>query len=651
MKINFINFSRKYYYLLTAFFVFVVYLFTMAPSVVQIDSGELAAVQSTLGIAHPTGYPLFTIVGYLFSLIPFPFTKIFQMNLLASIFCSASVGVFVYTVKLMLDNLGLFNPKENVKKQKVKKIKKKDKSKKKIVTANDNVIPDNVKYLSAVFGGLILAFSKTFWFQSTSVEVYSLHLLLITLIILFLLKAFISSVSNDKIFQWIIFAFFLALGFTNHMTTLLILPGVTYFYFLRYGLNSSSLKRVGLMILFFIPVLIILYSYLPIRASQSPLLNWGNPIDLERILQHISGKQYQVWLFSSTAAAKKQFVYFVETLPVEFSITLIIAAIGLFAAFIKAKRFFIFLLITFLSTILYSINYDIHDIDSYFLLAYISLAFFTVFGVLKLYELTGKNKNVFILPVILLVTLVIQSYSNFYKVNQHGIYTFEDYTKAVLNSTTEKSIIFSYQWDYFISCSYYYQNVEDYRKDVAVIDKELLRRSWYYNQLSNTFPDLFDGVQNDVNEFLTALVPFERSENFDSQKLETHFRRIMTGLVATNIDEKDFYVAPEIFEREMQRGEFVLPEGYTLMPDLFLFKVVKGNQYYPASDFNYKIRFPKKRNYYINMIETFVGTMLSRRALYERDFGQTERAKYYVQKIIENLPDYKLPPALNQFRN
>ena len=103
------------------------------------------------------------------------------------------------------------------------------------------------------------------------------------------------------------------------------------------------------------------------------------------------------------------------------------------------------------------------------MLAYISIAFFAVFGALKLYELTGKNRNVFILPGLLLVTLIIQFYSNFDKVNQHGIYTFEDYTKAVVGSVTEDAIIFSYQWDYFISSSYYYQNVEDYRKDVAVI--------------------------------------------------------------------------------------------------------------------------------------------------------------------------------------
>ena len=59
----------------------IVYGFTLAPSVVHIDSGELAAVQSTLGIAHPTGYPLFTILGYLFLRIPLFPSKIAEFSI------------------------------------------------------------------------------------------------------------------------------------------------------------------------------------------------------------------------------------------------------------------------------------------------------------------------------------------------------------------------------------------------------------------------------------------------------------------------------------------------------------------------------------------------------------------------------------------
>ena len=92
------KYLQKYYYILTGFISFVLYLLTIAPSVIQIDTGELAAVQCTLGIAHPTGYPLFTILGYVFSLLPLPVTKIFQMNLLAALYCSAAVSsVYFYS--------------------------------------------------------------------------------------------------------------------------------------------------------------------------------------------------------------------------------------------------------------------------------------------------------------------------------------------------------------------------------------------------------------------------------------------------------------------------------------------------------------------------------------------------------------------------
>lgn len=642
------RFPEKYFYAITAVFVFIVYLFTIAPSVVQIDSGELAAVQSTLGIAHPTGYPLFSIIGYFFSLVPLPFTKIFQLNLLAAIYCSAAVGVFTYTVKLCLDNLTSFssNQKNKTDLSPSGKKRKKQKSEKETVQKE---LPERIKIIAAVFGGLVLAFSKTFWFQSTSVEVYSLHLLLVTLIILFLIKAYIGSNSEDVIKPWLIFAVVLALGFTNHMTTLLILPGTAYLYFSRYRINQTAIKRLTIMVLIFLPVLILVYSYMPIRASQNPLINWGNPIDMERILRHISGKQYQVWLFSSMEAAKKQFVYFLESVPTEFYLTLATAIVGLFYSYIKAKKLFIFLIITFLSTMLYSINYDIHDIDSYFLLAFVMIAFFSALGAIKLFSMKGASQKVAM--AILGVLLAIQFYFNYDKVNQSGIYTFEDYTKELMNSVSENAVIFSYQWDFFISASYYYQFVEDYRTDVRIVDKELLRRSWYYNQLNNYDPILLDGVKNEVDQFLIALQPFERGENFDAQKLESLYRTIMTKLISTNIERRDFYIAPELVEQEMKRGEFSLPPGYSLVPDLFLFKVVNGNEYVPAADPDFKIRFPENRNHYLDSIERFVGTILSNRAAYEMRFGKTDRAKVYVQKIINDFKGFRIPPQLQQLIN
>lgn len=643
------NIIKKYFYFLTGFISFLVYLTTIAPSVIQIDTGELATVQATLGIAHPTGYPLFTILGYLFSLIPLPFSKIFQLNLLAALYTAASVSVFTLTSKLILDNIQSFNLRKAIK-QKVKQ--KKQQEKEKSESTSEFNIPETTKILASVFGGLFLAFSKTFWFQSNSVEVYSLHLLLISLIIYFLIRTFLFAKNESKIDKhWIWFSIALALGFTNHMTTLLIIPGIAFLYFYQNKFNVRSFKQILLMLLVFFPVLILIYSYFPIRASQNPIMNWGNPIDLERILRHISGKQYQVWLFSSSDSAAKQLEYFFSNLGSEFSIVFIIILLGVIYSFSKARKFFLFNLIVFFSTVLYSINYDIVDIDSYFLLAYISLAFFAVFGVTQIILFAIEKKINFAVPIIVLTLLIsIEFYSNYQDVNQNDNFVYQDYTKTLLNNLPKNSIVFSYQWDYFVSASYYFQNVEHFRKDVTVIDKELLRRSWYYHQLETNHPSLLNGVKPDVDKFIEALIPFERDENFNSNLLEGLFRRIMAGLISTNIDKHDYFIAPELVDGEMRRGEFQLPKGYSLVPHLFLFKVVNTNDYVEAPLPDYKIRFGDMDDKYITALRGFLSSMLIRRAIYELQFDKTERAKIYVKKLAADFPNVALPPALSNLK-
>jgi hypothetical protein len=655
-----LNLLKKYFAVLTGLFSFIIYLATLAPSVIQIDSGELSAVQATLGIAHPTGYPLFTLTGYLFSLIPLGLNKAFQLNLLAAVWCSLGTAVFTYTAKVMLDNIKKFSSpmirQEQIKVHTKRKGKVKISDRDKISASNEpaektDKSKETRNYLTAVSAGLILAFSRTYWFQSTSVEVYSLQVFLFCLLIFFLIKAFLyEGDASDLKFKnpWLWFAFFLALGFSNHMTTLLILPGAAYLYFLKFRFSKKSFKSILPMLGIFFPVLILLYLYLPIRASQSPAINWGNPVDLERFMRHITGKQYQVWLFSSGAAAKKQLGYFFISLLSEFNVSLFIVIAGIVAVFSESRRIFIFLSICFLSTVLYSINYDINDIDSYFLLAYISISFFALFGVMKLSSFLKMGKNIYMISVLIIeLFIIVQVYVNFSKVNQSYTYDFEDYTKALIGSTTKNAVIFSYQWDYFISASYYFQNVENFRKDAVIIDKELLRRSWYYNQIRNSHPNAIKGIEPEIKLFLKALQPFERGEkNYNSALLENLYRRIMTNLISTNAGKRDFYIGTELFENEIQAGQFTLPAGYTLIPDIFLFKVVKGNGYVPAKDPDYKIRFTTNKNHYTELIERFVGAMLVRRAFYEIQFDKIERARVYIRKIKKDFPDYILPPGL-----
>jgi hypothetical protein len=109
--------------------------------------------------------------------------------------------------------------------------------------------------------------------------------------------------------------------------------------------------------------------------------------------RHVTGRQYQVWLFSSFDSAGKQFSHFWSILPFEYYVGLLLALMGLFVSLFKSRTVGLFTLITFLFTLFYSINYDIHDIDSYFLLAFVMVAFFTAFGALKILEMKSIQQN------------------------------------------------------------------------------------------------------------------------------------------------------------------------------------------------------------------------------------------------------------------
>ncbi len=631
------KFFGKYYASLTWLFVFVIYLFTLCPSIAPIDAGELVTVQILPGIAHPTGYPLFTITGYLFSLIPFFSSKIFQMNLLAAVWSSLAIYFFLKSVELFFETLKLNNPS--------KKESKKRKSKKNVPGNKGEriLLNDESRKIAIVMGAFSLAFSKTFWLTSTSVEVYPLQSFLFALIIFAILKAYLNNSKTEK--YWLYVAVALALGFSNHMTTILILPGLAVLYFEKEGFSKKSFLTIAKMLLLFFAILILFYLYLPLRAAAKPLLNWGNPVNFENFWRHFTGRQYSVWLFSSFDSAKKQFYYYVSNFPSEFGYLFWLLALVPFwrRGVFNKNKIVAFFLINFFITVFYSINYDIHDIDSYFILSYFSVAFLIALGTAKLFILIDKAKLPYFISVLVLLFGVEQTFN---KPHKNDYYVLEDYTNSILNAVEPNSVILTYQWDYFVSPSYYLQIVEKRRPDVTVVDKELLRRSWYYNQLQSRDSTVLRRILPLVREFKTALKPFERGEKFNAQLLEKLYRSILTNLVVTNFPDRNIYILPELIDNEMRRGEFVLPKGFSLVPLWFGYKVVKNEKYYAEKIPNLKIRFPKYPDHYSDFVKKLITEMLTKRALYELSFNRKEKAKQLTEMLLRFNPNATIPPQL-----
>jgi hypothetical protein len=612
---------------------YIVYIFTTAPSVVQIDSGELAAVQSTLGIAHPTGYPIFSVIGYLLLKIPLPFTQIYKANLLAALWCSLGVLFFVKSIQILISEL--ISESFTSKKSKSKKL----------TIVQQPILTKTIQItLPSIIGGFFLAFNKTFWMQSTSVEVYSLQIFLFTLIIYFTLLAYFSSADSFK--KWFVVTVMFGLGFSNHMTTFLLLPFAVILYFLKEGITKRSIKRIFILTSAIIGTILLTYSYLPLRALSNPEINWGNPINFENLFRHISGKQYQVWLFSSIEAAKKQLIYYLENLPSEFAyVGFLLAILGLLELYRKSIKIFWSCIITYSFSVLYSINYDISDIDSYFLVSYILFATFISFGSITIFRKVKTISQPLKKIITVFILIAIPGLVNFNKVNQSRQHFFEDYTKEILSSVEQNAIIFSYQWDYFISPSYYFQFVENYRKDVVIIDKELLRRSWYYNQIERNYPDVLKGLKPEIKNFLVALKPFERDEQFDPTLIEKYYREIMKKLISEN-SNRPFYIGFELVQNEMNKGEFNLPEGYKIIPHKYLFKVVNNDNYVPLTSVDINIRTNGPTNKYTDNIIGFVSNMYINRVYYELSFFKRNEIKSLIDAVRKFNPEIILPENL-----
>ena len=657
---------KKYYAAITSLFVFIIYFSTMAPSVLQIDTGELAAAQALPGIAHPTGYPLFTMLGWLFSLIPLPVSTIFQLNLFAAITTTVGVYFFIKSIYYILNNFSVFEKSVRGSKSKKAKSGKKqvETGKAKSHSAASEVFSVNAdsQSLSIVFsivGGLVLAFGKTVWFQSTSVEVYSLHLALISAALFTLLRAFGGEVTKSQghemnspdvvtnkvtpksqIFDWLVFAGVLALAFSNHMTTLLIIPATAYLFFVKFKFQKEGFITLAKMLLLFFPILILIYLYLPIRAGMNPEINWGNPIDLERILRHVSGKQYQVWLFSSSEAAAKNFGRFFSGLPSEFYLSLVAVLLGIFYLIQRSTKLLITSLLLIFGTVLYAINYDIVDLESYFLLAYIGMSILVVFGLMFVYERVNNLKITAAVGAVLVLSQIGFTYGS---VNQSGNLIFEQYTKAILKTAPKNSVIFSYQWDYFLSASYYFQFVENERRDVAIIDKELLRRSWYYQQLDNCYPWLTGSYKKEADVFKREVVPFEKDLPYAAQVIEGAYKDVMLAILLKNYKDRPVFIAPELVDKELANKEFELPANMKLIPDLFFYRLTDNDDYIPAADPDFIYQSGGVNNIYIEQINALTGAMLLRRAQYELSYNKKDRAKLYIDKVLKDFPGTTVP--------
>jgi hypothetical protein len=520
-----------------------VYLSTMCRTVSFIDSGELASVACLLGVAHPTGYPLFSILAHCFLWVPIPAEEILRLNIFSAVVVAVGVGVF-YHVLIAAQRYAQATRRKSSEKSKVE---------------------GNKLRVAAFISALIFGFSTTVWSQSVAIEVYGLHIVLVLLTLKMFFDGSRMDVNGSEHIpsSMLAAAFVLGLSFANHMTTVLVVPALLLLYLQNFGFNRPAAVRLAKLF----PVFVLgvsLYLYLPLRARIQPPMNWGYAAEPERLLWHMSGKQYRSWMFSSFDSAEKQLRYFFDHFHAEYNWVIIaVLLFGMWRCFKSSREVFWFLVVGFASCLFYSVNYDIHDIDSYFLLAYIVSGIFVFFGLYATVETASRSANraTFVAVALALLALPgLQLYLNRSEVDESDNSLVADYTHNVLSGVQPNAVILSYQWDYFVASAHYFQLVRKERPDVVVIDKELLRRSWYFIQLKSRFPWLMERSRQKVDAFLAELYKFEHDLPYDPRQIESRYVDMINELIDRSMEDRPVYIGPEI-EPEFGRLYQKVPAG------------------------------------------------------------------------------------------
>lgn len=588
-----------------------VYTTTLNPTVSFIDSGELAAAAVMLGIPHPTGYPLFTILGHLAAIVPLGGEPINRLNFAGALSVSASVVVFMKLV-LFLQNAVVLFPARKLR------------------------LAPPLSLSSAFVGTLSFAFSATVWAQSVAIEVYSLHILFLVLVTFTFLKGMQLTVETATVsVHLLLFSFLLGLSFANHMTTILLAPAFIFLYFVTLRWKRESLILLGKLIPWFLLGLSA-YCFLPFRSSQYPLLDWGHPAEFERLGWHISGKQYRSWIFSGFESAEKQLKYFFENTPLEFHWLLIVfILIGLWALFLHRRRLFAFLGLLIGGCLAYSINYDIHDIDAYFLLAYVAAGIAGVFGIAKVAALAGdwRANNLGRLRWVPLLFLpALQWWSNGPGVDEADNFLVRDYTRNILQGLDSNAVVLTFQWDYFVSASYYAQHVDNERPDVAIIDKELLRRSWYYIQLERNYPWLIERSRARIESFLRELSKFEHGLPYNGQVIEARFNEMINDMIDKSFEERPVYLGPEL--------EPQFAPSFERVPDGLLVRLRKPGTTGPLREFDPFYRPTKFQSRLTRGLQTQYAQAFTFRAAWKIERGDLAGVPELLGRALSFDPGY-----------
>ena len=412
------------------------YTATIGPTVTGEDAGELIVSAYKLGVAHPPGYPLWCLLGNLYTYIPVG-SIAWRVGFMSACFGAAAVGLlFLFALKL------------------------------------------GTSRISALLAALIFASTREFWEQANFAEVYTLNLVQIIGCMLLLWNWY--EQRNDRYLY--AFAMLYGLGLTNHNTMALFGPVFIVFvlavepcFWLRWRIYARCVLLALLMTS--------VYLYLPWASRAEPPTDWGNPETWSNFWAHVTRQQYKLGDVAtprSFGATMAQFVAFGRLYVDEFSPFL--AWIPLVGAVlvIRRSRYAALLLGALAMTIgpglVLILNFTV-DRQSLWLNNVFWIPFYLVAAVLIAPALdwagTARWRGTSMRPVVVLLGVIaigLLAWKGF-RANDKRNYWYADNFGRNCLATLEQDAIYFPSADHATFPALYLQAVEGLRPDVVIGNK------------------------------------------------------------------------------------------------------------------------------------------------------------------------------------
>ncbi|MDX1959366.1 MAG: DUF2723 domain-containing protein [Leptospiraceae bacterium] len=417
---------------------FLVYALTSPNTVTMEDSASFLITAKFLGVAHPPGYPLYVILGKIFSFLPFA-SVAYRIHLLNCFLASASLILFFEISYFFIKNMTL-----------------------------------------ASISSFFLSISFSFWFQAITAEVYMLNLFLF--LVLLFLGLDISQNWNEKKFH--LFSFVFGLSLSNHWPLIILasLGFIVLFWKIKKEIISSLPKFMLFFLLGLVP-----YLHLYFSIYYSDYFFYGKLNSIYLVFEHIIRKEQ--WVMDSIQTAGffqgLKFIKFVVLSPAnEFSIPFVILVyLGIYFAYKELNRRYFYSLILFLIStpllLLFSFRTEFNQFTSemfqyWLLIPFSMMTIFAVFSLKKILEELEKISRLnqlareVIFSIFILTLFAIQIYNNLPKNNLTNDTFARDYARLVLSSLPEYSVLLT-NTDTDLGGQIGYVNIiENYRPDILI---------------------------------------------------------------------------------------------------------------------------------------------------------------------------------------